>query len=225
MGTGQGQSGVLGALKASSQGASYQGTQMRRDREVAQGSDSVQDTMELQLAIDQVLASQSMRLRRDREASGGGVGGGQNNAVLQFGLDQSQAVQGTRLPGCSEPQITTTSEVQPPASHKLSPTQENSSMVVSQKHSTPVDQVNTLTPCQNMNPAQCGQKAAAVGQALGYLSGGEQVNSEHGGASCLGAPLHPHQSLPHSVKQQDTHTFTSQEMSLLQSHDLQLSID
>lgn len=218
----QGQTGTTGGFKTSSQGTSYQGTQLRRDRNVAQGSDGGQETTALQLALDQALSCQGTRLRRDREALGGG--GGQDTAALQFVLDQPHTGQGTRLPGCQDTQITNPSEIHSPTSHKLNATQDNSSLVVSQKASAPLGQVNELSPCQNMNPSQCGQKAVAVDQTLGFLSGGEQVNSDHG-ASCLGGPLHQHQTHHPSVKQQDTHTFTSQEISLLQSHDLQLSID
>lgn len=219
----QGQAGTVSGLKASSQGISFQGTHLRQDRDTAQGSDGGQEATALQLALDQALSlsCQGTRLRRDRVASSGG---GHDTAALQFVLDQSHAAQGTRLPGCSDTQSRTTSEVHPPSSHKPSPSQDNSSLVVSQKSSAPLGQVNALSPCQNMNPSQCGQKAAAVGQTLGFLSGDEQVNSEQGGSSCLGGPLHQQQALHQSVKQ-DTHTFTSQEMSILQSHDLQLSID
>lgn len=212
---------MVGGLKANSQGTSYQGTQLRRDRDAAQGSEDGQETTALQLALDQALLCPGTRLRRDRDSSSSG---GQDAAALQFALDQTHTAQGTRLAGCSDSQITTPVEVQPPTSHKLNAVQDNSSMVVTQKPSAPIGQVSALSPCQNMNPSQCGQKAVAVGQTLSFLSGGEQVNSEHG-ASCLGGPLHHHQHHHPSVKQQDSHTFTSQEISLLQSHGIQLSID
>lgn len=217
----QGQAGMTGGLKSSSQGTSYQGTQSRRDRDAAQGSDGGQETTALQLALDQALLCQGTRLRRDRDSSSSS---GQDTAALQFALDQPHAAQGTQPAGCSDSQITTPIEVQPPTSHKLNPAQDNSSLVVTQKPTAPICQVNAISPCQNMNPSQCGQKAVAVSQTLGFLSGGEQVNSEHG-TSCLGGPLHQHQPHHPGVKQQDTHTFTSQEISLLQSHGIQLSID
>ena len=168
---------------------------------------------------------QAAQHRQDRDASCGQDTATATATTLQFALDQGHSGQGSRLPPCSDVQITPTSEVHPTTSHKQSPLQDNSSsLMANQKAPASVNQVNPLSTCQSITPSQCGQKAVSVVQAMGFLSG-EALNSDHG-ASRLGAPYHQH--LPSAaglVKQHDTHTFPSQEMNILQSHDLQLSID
>ena len=168
--------------EASSQGTSYQGTQLRQDRDASCGQDA--------------------------------------STALQFALDQGHSGQGTRLPVCSDVQITNAGEVHPPHS----PLQDNSSsLMVNQKPTASLSEISAASPCQSITPSQCGQKAVSVVQAMGFLSG-EHLNSEHV-TSRLGAPYHQHLPSADIVKQHDTHTFSSQEMNVLQSHDLQLSID